>query len=487
MKKVVAVVLCMGLAVSLFARGKQTDSGSGSSEKIIVKYLRPGTAPQHNDELVKAINDKLEKDKMGFGYDVIYVPDPFQDKLTMMISAGDNFDLLAVMEDQRPLTSFIAMDGILPITKYVNNSQNLKKVIPGWMWDSATINSEIYTIPAYWTDLADQASCITYRKEKLDEFGIKPPETMDDLLEMARIFTEKWTGTQKPVIIPMYRDPFTWLFRTLDTYPFTVIRDLVYVDQKGNVKNWLETPEFKACAEFFEKCYAGGYVPTDIFAQGWSSWNTMLSGNFIWVDGCQLWGTRDVWKERIPGTELDTVYLNPKGPSFRPASFRNDTAVSATSAYPAEAVKFMDWIYSKQENYDLMVYGIEGLTFKDAGPKAYTSLIPNFEFNPDWMIGNLNYSRFEVGTYEKFIQIMGTEKPKAENSIIINFTFDPTPVATEYMNCEAEVIASIYPMKVGVVPYSRGYSTALAKMKAAGIDRVIAEYQRQVNEYLKKQ
>lgn len=49
----------------------------------------------------------------------------------------------------------------------------------------------------------------------------------------------------------MYSEPFTWLFRTLDTYPFTVLSDLIFVDQEGNVKNWIETEEFKICADFF--------------------------------------------------------------------------------------------------------------------------------------------------------------------------------------------------------------------------------------------
>ena len=26
---------------------------------------------------------------------------------------------------------------------------------------------------------------------------------------------------------------------------------------------------------------------------GWSSWNTMLTGDFIWVDQCQLWDTAE--------------------------------------------------------------------------------------------------------------------------------------------------------------------------------------------------
>ena len=213
----------------------------------------------------------------------------------------------------------------------------------------------------------------------------------------------------------------------------------------------------------------------------------MLTGDFIWVDGCQLWGTEEVWNERIPGTTLDTIYLNPDAASFRPSSFRNDTAVSVTSKHPAEAVKFMEWVYSSQENYDLMVYGVEGLTWKDEGEGLYTKLIPDFEFNADWMIGNMEYERYEVGTYQKFIDIMGVEKPDAENSVVLNFVFDPANVATEYANCLAEVEARVWPIKLGIISMDEGYEDALAKLKAAGIDKVVEEYQRQLNEYLAAQ
>ena len=50
-----------------------------------------------------------------------------------------------------------------------------------------------------------------------------------------------------------------------------------------------------------------------------------------------------------------------------------------------------------------MVYGIEGVTWKNEGGNQYTKIDPAFEFNPDWMIGNLNYIRYQKGTYEKVI------------------------------------------------------------------------------------
>ena len=70
---------------------------------------------------------------------------------------------------------------------------------------------------------------------------------------------------------------------------------------------------------------------------------------------------------------------------------------------------------------------------------------------------------------------------------MLNFVFDPTNVATEYANCLAEVEASVYPIKLGIISYEEGYENALGKLKAAGIDKVIEEYQKQLNEYLAAQ
>ena len=256
---------------------------------------------------------------------------------------------------------------------------------------------------------------------------------------------------------PCIASPSPGWFRTLDTYPFTVLSDLISVDQEGNVKNWIETEEFKICADFFATLYDGGYISPDILSTSWSSWNQLCSGNFIWCDGCQMWGTEEYFQSLIPGCELDSIYLNPDATSFRPSAFRNSTGVSATSEHPAEAVQFMNWLYSEQDNYDAVVYGIEGVDWKDEGDRHYTKLNATGEaFNDDWMIGNLSLLRTEVGTYPTFIDIMYTEKTDAVDSIVMNFTFDPTPVSTEYANCLALVTSDIYPIKLGIVKYDDG-------------------------------
>lgn len=479
--RILSLALCMMMVLSMLPAAIAEDV-------VTIKFVRPGNRPDNYDEKIANVNQKLAEDGMNMELEIIYVAsDVIQDKLSMMISSGDEFDLLCLMEDQKSFTSYVAMEALMPINDYLEGMDALNTQIPESMWSSATIDGNIYTIPAFWTDLADQASCITLDRANLAKYGVDVPTTREDLLAMCEAYTANWQGNDTPYVIPMFKEPFTWLFRTLETYPFTVLSDLIYVDQEGNVKNWIETEEFKICADFFAQLYAGGYISPDILSPSWSSWNQLISGNFIWCDGCQMWGSESYFQGLIPGCELDSVYLAPEAASFRPSAFRNSTGVSATSTHPAEAVAFMNWLYSEQDNYDAVVYGVEGVDWKDEGDRHYTKLNASGEaFNDDWMIGNLNLLRTEVGTYPTFIDIMYTEKADAENSVVMNFTFDPSPVSTEYANCLALVTSDVFPIKLGIVTYEEGGAYAVEQLKAAGIDAVIAEYQRQLDLYLGK-
>lgn len=66
------------------------------------------------------------------------------------------------------------------------------------------------------------------------------------------------------------------------------------------------------------------------------------------------------------------------------------------------------------------------------------------------------------------------------------FIFDESPVTTEMANLRTEVVASMYPIKFGYASYEANIDTAIANLKAAGLDKVLAEYQAQLNAFLGK-
>lgn len=80
-------------------------------------------------------------------------------------------------------------------------------------------------------------------------------------------------------------------------------------------------------------------------------------------------------------------------------------------------------------------------------------------------------------------KVLFEPNPSAVNSIAANFIFDPTNVRTEYTNILSEASASITPIYMGVLDYDKAFPEALDKMKKAGLDKVVAEYQKQFKEY----
>ena len=105
-----------------------------------------------------------------------------------------------------------------------------------------------------------------------------------------------------------------------------------------------------------------------------------------------------------------------------------------------------------------------------------------------WMIEYVPNHRFDVNrtTSEADDQdyISNIRANNTVESPVIGFNFNSEPVAVEVANMMAEYTTSILPIKLGVVSYEENFEEALAKMKAAGCDKVIEEYQKQLTAYL---
>lgn len=59
-----------------------------------------------------------------------------------------------------------------------------------------------------------------------------------------------------------------------------------------------------------------------------------------------------------------------------------------------------------------------------------------------------------------------------------------TPVSTEYAQLQAVEQEYFNPMTAGIVSYEDGYEEAVKKLKEAGIDAFVEEYQRQFQEFI---
>lgn len=463
-----------------------TGGGGGDAGTKPVRYLLPGNAPQDKDAVVAAINAKLQEDGLNLTYEPTYIPwDVWDQKTNLMMSTGEEFELVAIMHDVKSPNVLVGNGGIVPIGDLLDeHGQDLKAAMPDWIWESAVVNGDIHYVPNFWADTAFNGGMVTMRKDLVESNNLSAPRSPAELLDTAEAIKQNWPEEDKSVYIKMLNEPAYYLHNTYDTFPFTVVDNVIRVDQDGAVSSWLESEEFKQDVDFMREAYERGLVHPDVLTVPTEVMNQEeIAGRYLFRQGDV--GIGDNVRERFPGAAVDIYYLADQ-PHFRSYAIRNSNGVSATSPHPEAAIQFLNWVYGEQENFDLVLYGVEGEHWNDGGKNLRETL----KFNENggsayelasWLLGHVEMNRYSVN-YDKNLlerRTMIADDADVVNSVTIGFNFDPSPVAAEYANVSAELKTSVEPLLYGVVGYDQAYSGMLANMKAAGLDRVIDEYRTQ--------
>lgn len=468
-------------------------------EVVKCKYVLPGSKPVDYDKVETEINKKMLADGVGVELERQYIAwDAWDQKTNLMLSTGEEFDLLNVMNDKTPLAVYVSRGALADITSAIDQyGDNIKRLNPPIMMGSVTVNSKLYAVPAFWVEFANNPE-LTVRLDILKQFNISVPTTVEELTSAFETVMKNWKGKDKPYFSRIGKDagPFNIAWKTYDTFPFNVIDKLFYVNQDGTVKAFPETEEFKKDSQLARSWYKKGLINPDVLVYKEEQQRSQLdSGNWVFHAGTFGNSVEQTIKKNYPTITVDDFgFLNmaPEKPNLRPFGTRNMNAVPVTSKNPEAGVKFINWLYASQENYDLYMYGREGIDFKKIGDKNREDINDQAQNRPlyyadDWMIGNLAYLRPSLGAPTITNKVLFNIDKTAADSIAGNFAFDATNVKAELANVRTVMAANIAPIMSGVVDYDKAYPAALEKLKEAGLDKVMAEYKTQFEIYRKTQ
>ena len=461
-------------------------------EILKCKYLVPGTEKKDSPAVDAAINEKLKKDNVNVEFTRAYIPwDVWQQKTNAMMATGEEFELIHIMEDWVPTASFVGKGALAPLNKLIENyGPVLKEIIPPEIWKVESLKGEIYSIPVMFRDFSFDHD-VSIQKQYWDKYNLELPKTIDELIEQVELIYKGEKDPDLKIWVRKVAEPFNSFHRGYATYPFTIKNSMIYVDQQGNIKPWYETEEFKQDCLIMAKLYQKGLIPADVLTMPWEEVNTNKVSAGKWIaqfSGGALFEVSEV-KKRKPDAQIVKVTLNPEKPIFRgDRVVMNSNGVSSTSKHPEAGVMFFNWLYSSQENYDLLNYGIENKHWRKLDGRKYEviaadPLNPDYGFG-DWEIGHYKLVRIEKNQPSELEPIMFTFDPKTINCISTGFTFNSEPVNAEYSAVLAEIEASIYPLKYGVVDFDKNYPKAIEALKKAGYDKVVEEYKKQFAAWL---
>jgi putative aldouronate transport system substrate-binding protein len=498
MKRLACLFFAVTLAFPVFAGARRQSGAASDTGPVTVKYLMPGDPPIAYNEVIAAVNEKLVRDK-NIRIEVSYIPwDVWDQRVNLMLSTGEEFDVFHIMQPTVPLTSYHGMGGLTDITDLIDqHGPNLKRIISSDGFDAMRIGGRIYGIPAEWVELASEG-VITIRKDVMDKLNLPMPRTNADLLTILERAAANWDGNGRlylPFLGSNGVNPLsshnTSLHREYRNFPFNVMDSIAYVDKNGNVSSWIESDEFKQDAQWMRSAYEKGLVHPDILvAQQEQVQNFVKSGNwlFLFGTGGDITSIRANSNPNFQPEDMIGVKLYPEKTDFAYQAVKNLNGVSSTSKNPDAAIKFFDWLYTSQENYNLFMYGREGreYTMTPDGFRETVRDANNLDLygQADWMLGNLAYIKLGSDTLPYMVDWLYTMDPDRQSFPGTDFLFNPSSVEAEWINVQTELLTSIAPIYLGVQSYDTAFPAALRRMKAAGLDRVVAEYSRQMQAHL---
>lgn len=526
-KKIFALLLALAMLVTVFSSCGNNDNQSSTpaaqssqatsepdtsstaapaddGEVHPCRIVQPGNLPTEYEQGIADVNAKLKEDGVNIEVSVQRIPwDSYAEKLNLMLTTGEPFELLHVMQDVKNMSAIAGMGAIIPLDDLLTKYPDLVNRFTENEWLGAVYNGDHYAVPCSWRSFENTMSYMILRTDVMKKVGYDefPAESVDDVIDLmkkSQDYILEETGIKAYNWFHQNQDTAHWLHRTYDTYPFYVENSLglVLARQDGTIDSFYESEEFKNDCETYYKMYQAGLINPDILnLDSQPKYDDAKLGAFLPSQ------TFDPSYEKIIPQNTDItdatcewVEMCPDKPEMIYTFVQNLNAISSTSEDPESGLKFLDWLYASQENHDLFHFGKEGKYFKDAGTGMLERTAEMKDENDGalyqldtWMTGYIPYMRYDASTTtENYLEHMSYKAEHYVVSPIAAFLFDASNVTTELTNLQTEIIASIYPIKIGMVPYEENIGPAIEKLKAAGLDKYMEEYRKQFAEYLEK-
>ena len=487
MRRAVLIALLLALMTPLTALGVNQP----------VRYYMPGTGENIDPAVIEAGNRKMNEDGLNLELSVHFIPwDDWETEIHAMIDRSQEFELFLIMQDLIPYSTYQGEGSLRPLSELISKfGPALTDLFWSEVWQCATQQNAVYVVPAQWRDASgDMQGLISIRQDKLDGAGLSIDEadlSIDGLIDTLAQLQAAWGEDETPYVWDhSLRRPPVVFHRTYNSWPFYVSWDgLFRVDQDGHASAYFLSEEFKRDCSYYARMYSLGLIHPDILSLP-SEVKTAAdkSGNLLaGFDTVQEDGEAEL-KLIIPHLDIKTYRPAPKKPVLMSMPMLNANAVPITARHPEAGIRFLNWLYSRKENHDLLIYGIEGTHYirtekryiKSALNPKTGKMLHRFDY---WMIGYNGFALYEEGTPQSVIDDWSDCTSDYVVSPVMGFSFQSEALWQRYARITDAYNQWILPIKLGVVDYDTHIDAAIAAMEDAGIHTLVYEYQRQLDKY----
>jgi len=469
-----------------------TAEGNNALEPYEIVMAFPARSEPKDLQLVQEEISKITKEKINATVKLLAINyGAWQQQTMLMLSGNEKLDIMigggATYSQDVAKGNFLAIDDLL--AKYGQDAVNaLAEQDPKFI-EAARIQGALYGVPMI-KDLADEYG-FTIRKDLVEKYNIdlSSVKSFDDLDPILQTLKDnepdiwpmtRYGGSVIDTISPAYMDPLGDGFGVLPNH-----------DNGLKVVNWFETPEYEQLLKMVRRWYEAGYLHKDIATTTEYAASMVRAGKAASFIQHMKPGIAEQ-ETRSTGKEMVSVALKP-AVSTTGKIQRYVWTIPNTARNPERSMMFINLLYTDKDIMNLLAWGVEGKHYVIAEgnvidfPQGVDATNTGYGINQGYMFGNQFLTYVWKGTDPTIYEQLAKFNQGAIKSKALGFTFNADNVKTEVAAVTNVQKQYKVALETGTVDPATQLPEFITQLKAAGIDKIIAEKQRQLDEWAKQQ
>ncbi len=505
-KAVLAMVLVLAMLLSLSAcssgggtgstaqsggEESRTESKTEASEPAntnqeedaeLVLAFWCGTEPADLNKVFESLSE-LTKEKIGVTVKPFTVNMAnYPQQTNLMLSSGEQIDLMCMYYEW--FQSMYAKGHLMDITDLLeSDGQGIIDAVGRDFLEASKIAGRQYAVTTI-RDLAKEYGFLFDKgiadKNNIDLDSIK---TFDDVEKVFSIIK-----ANEPEITPLVGTETTYAAEYLIPGLDLLVDGLGALLNYGEgleVVNYYASDEYMEMAKRMRDWYQKGYISEDVVTAGENARSYFKAGT-AFASLSTLKPGYAFKESKSIGKEMAQVCISPATTNTTVVQSIQWTIPENTD-YPQKAMQLLNLMYSDEDVMNTLAWGIEGEHYEvlDNGlidyPEGVTSETSGYNLNYGWMFGNQFISHVWNGDSETIWEDTDAFNKSAKKSAAFGFSYDSTNVKTEAAACANVVSEYGVSLTSGLVDPETVIPEFVAKLEAAGIDKIIAEKQTQLD------
>ena len=503
---VCTMFLCLyGCVIKEKNKGEVDDN-----ETVVLKWAVAGLGEQKDTISVwKKFNEELQKYLPGTKVEFEYfeIAD-YGEKWKLMSSSQEDLDIVwtGYMIDY---VSDVKKGCYMPLEDLIEKyAPSLKEEIPENMLALQRVDGKLYSIPSM-QQMVSYVSTLSIDVNMYEKYKdyINPEELAEFFASHDKMDEECWDKIEEYIELLYKNGDLPNGISGFDNHAekgYEWVRNPYKIEDFGEdyiVKNYYRTPEYKLFVDTYSDWYKKGYIRKDVLKTELNNAIYNISGKGGYLVGQGYFPSDSEMKMAENKVERSYVNIPFSDTHYIPsAAAATSTAISSNCKNPERAIKLIELMNTEKgkDLYNLLVYGIEGIHYTKSDdervmPVGYSANGTPTKDSPygqyKWALGN-TFNAYEVYSEDdnKLLKKEFIKKvnDSARSSKIMGFKLNTEPIKDELKQIDAVVEEYKTILNSGAADDAESlYNEFIEKLIKAGDDKVVAEINRQIQEWRK--